>query len=138
MSKELEELEIAARKAQEAAYKANEAVREAKERAMEAEMEPLKELAAKAHDVFCRWNHTDGCGWGYETKATDPWKCSAHRRWLMHVATAVRGHDGTGYGQKTNPISIETYSEIVETIRILRVKYHDVLWLIQHGLEPRP
>ena len=27
---------------------------------------PIRTIAIKAHDLFCAWNHTDGCGWYYE------------------------------------------------------------------------
>jgi len=33
--------------------------------------EPHIKLATFLHDNLCRWNHTDGCGWGYE-KWEDP------------------------------------------------------------------
>lgn len=54
-----------------------------------ARRKPLRAIAKGAHDLLCRWNHTDGCGWGYE-EGSDPdsdacWSGHAHSRWLGAV-----------------------------------------------------
>jgi len=61
---------------------------------------PLRPIAEAAHSLFCNYNHTDGCGWGYETSSyrlpseedlTDAevkeitWGKQAHVRWLDKV-----------------------------------------------------
>jgi len=62
----------------------------------ELEAEPFFEVAEKAHHLFCTFNHTDGCGWGYEQDASTKWGIgtvsgySAHRRWLEKVMNISR------------------------------------------------
>lgn len=57
---------------------------EAELRQLEAEMErlnaltPAQEMAEALHEAWCRLNHTDGCGWGYEG---NDWLGHAHRSW---------------------------------------------------------
>ncbi|HCW07144.1 MAG TPA: hypothetical protein DGG95_07255 [Cytophagales bacterium] len=43
----------------------------------------VKALAIVLHDNFCGFNHTDGCGWGYEEGREDPWakECYSHTHW---------------------------------------------------------
>ena len=45
---------------------------------------PMKdtELAEALHDMLCRWNHTDGCGWFYETDEKTKWSGYAHKAYL--------------------------------------------------------
>lgn len=46
---------------------------------------PEQKLAVVMHEVMCHHNHTDGCGWYYETKNRQHrWegKGGAHDRWL--------------------------------------------------------
>lgn len=40
-------------------------------------------LAIKLHDKWCRWNHTDGCGWHYAIKdGVHDWSESSHQAYL--------------------------------------------------------
>lgn len=40
-------------------------------------------LAITLHEMLCRWNHTDGCGWEYEGKNGIPdWHGHAHGKYL--------------------------------------------------------
>lgn len=59
----------------------------------------LRPLAVKAHDAFCLWNHTDGCGWGYECdgysgKGKPPedevWDRDCHAKWLGQVEELLK------------------------------------------------
>lgn len=45
---------------------------------------PDKRLAEALHSLQCNWNHTDGCGWFYETDWKDIWtnKNSSHAHYL--------------------------------------------------------
>ena len=45
---------------------------------------PEKNLADVLHSKFCRWNHTDGCGWFYEQNSDKSWKWDgyAHTEYL--------------------------------------------------------
>lgn len=50
----------------------------------------LHPLAERAHGLFCKWNHTDGCSWGYEQTGEDSaWSGSAHQEWLKKIKTLV-------------------------------------------------
>jgi hypothetical protein len=43
------------------------------------------QLAICLHDSTCRWNHTDGCSWGYEIDPNYPggtWNGPEHSRYL--------------------------------------------------------
>jgi len=48
----------------------------------EERQKPIREITQQAHDALCSYNHTDGCGWGYEN---DNWNGYAHRRWLDKI-----------------------------------------------------
>lgn len=52
-----------------------------------AAMTPEQVLAQSLHDVWCRHNHTDGCGWMYEQdrRTGDNWNGSAHASWLSRA-----------------------------------------------------
>lgn len=40
-------------------------------------------LASTLHDLLCRWNHADGCGWFYEVKdGIDNWNGQSHEPYL--------------------------------------------------------
>jgi hypothetical protein len=55
-------------------------------------------IANVLHEIFCQWNHTDECGWFYETKWDSPrtWgKGTAHERylhWSLRLISSVRFH----------------------------------------------
>lgn len=41
---------------------------------------PEQRIAVRLHDLTCRWNHTDGCGWFYEfNNKQHDWNGSAHK-----------------------------------------------------------
>ena len=40
-------------------------------------------LAIMLHKRYCKWNHTDGCGWYYEIiEGRHKWEASEHAKWL--------------------------------------------------------
>ncbi len=43
-------------------------------------------VADLAHSLLCRWNHTDGCGYGYENNDTEGYE---HQRWVKAVEELV-------------------------------------------------
>lgn len=50
-------------------------------------------LAIKAHDLFCTYNHTDGCSWEYEIIGGEHmWSSDSHVRWLNKLEEAVTKH----------------------------------------------
>lgn len=53
-----------------------------KQAALEAEPAD-QQLARYLHDMMCKSNHTDGCGWYYETNnGVDDWLGRAHASYL--------------------------------------------------------
>lgn len=121
--------------AKETADRLHKAVDDAEYVAAQAALEPLKALAEKAHDILCRWNHTDGCGWGYEqdSKTGAPhWDGWAHRRWLTHIAAIV---NPDRYSRE-KPIPAETISALLDKVVELKQTHPDAIWLIRHRLEP--
>ena len=51
-----------------------------------ASLTPSQELAEEMHERWCRLNHTDGCGWGYE--GTD-WMGHAHSHWHKRASAIM-------------------------------------------------
>ena len=72
---------------------------------------PLRDLATKAHDGLCIYNHADGCGWGYEH---DNWNGWTHKRWLDKIEKIVADN------QKWNKITIAELEAIIDTITATR------------------
>jgi len=128
----IEELKRAEETALKALMKARDA-REAAERVeREKRLEPLKALAIRAHDTLCRWNHTDGCGWGYEKRdSVHDWNGWAHARWLRHLDEVVSGTS------QHRPVSVEALTDIIEAARVMREKHPDALWILRYRLEPQ-
>jgi hypothetical protein len=55
---------------------------------------PEYQLAIRLHDSFCRWNHTDGCGWHYEiTKGVHDWNGHSHGSWLKKARRVLTDCD---------------------------------------------
>lgn len=55
------------------------------------ENQPLAKLAIRLHDVFCGYNHTDGCAWGYEARNDKhDWSGQAHRRWMERTELVIK------------------------------------------------
>jgi hypothetical protein len=49
----------------------------------------LREIAGLFHSMMCPYNHTDGCGWGYEEDTGgDRWRLSSHAEWLRKTEVA--------------------------------------------------
>ena len=46
-------------------------------------LKPHERIAVGLHDILCRHNHTDGCGWYYEVKdGVHEWNKTTHKDWL--------------------------------------------------------
>ena len=66
---------------------------EAAEAALEARkaLPEDKELATEFHAMLCRWNHTDGCSWGY---FPDGWESDhAHKDYLARAREVLKHTD---------------------------------------------
>lgn len=102
-----------------------------------ASLEPLKALAVLAHDTCCAWNHTDGCGWGYEMSGGQHvWDGSEHQRWLVHVKSLIDGAPGSRYyGDAPKPgVPREALEDILNALAALRAKHRDALYLIRQRI----
>lgn len=97
----------------------------------DARLAPLKALAARAHDLLCPYNHTDGCSWGYEEGATDEWKGSAHHRWLTKIDKLVTGRP---YEKPT--ATVEEITLVLDAVEGLKPKVRTALDLLRRGLMP--
>ncbi|MCC7173403.1 MAG: hypothetical protein IT459_23360 [Planctomycetes bacterium] len=90
---------------------------------------PLRAVAKAAHDLLCRWNHTDGCGWGYE-EGSDPnsdacWNGWAHKRWLSAVETIVRSE------RWPSAMTTDDLSGLIESMRGVLSVHRDALLVIE-------
>ena len=95
-------------------------------------LQPLRILAERAHGLFCTHNHTDGCGWGYETDAADQdaiWACAAHERWLVVVEKILSGKRS----RYPRPCSVEALTEILDGIENLKAAHRDAVWIVRWG-----
>lgn len=45
---------------------------------------PEQQIAEYLHEKTCRWNHTDGCSWHYET-GNNKWSCGVHSEYLKRA-----------------------------------------------------
>jgi hypothetical protein len=51
---------------------------------------PVHQLAIELHNMQCRWNHTDGCGWYYEFQnKKDDWTGYAHTEYLKRASSLM-------------------------------------------------
>lgn len=98
-----------------------------REKKLEAELEQLRKdkeaatnttpevLAVFLHEKYCRHNHTDGCGWHYETSTkadvvTHNWNGDSHKRWLATTKGLLEFEAKHGIGR----------SELLDFINTIR------------------
>ena len=91
-----------------------------------AKLEPLKETAARAHDLLCPFNHTDGCSWEYEGGS---WQSDAHTRWLRKIDMLVNGDNYT-----KPKATLEEINIVLDAVADLKPKVRTALDLIRRGL----
>ena len=61
------------------------------------EMDPVEALAIVLHDMTCKSNHTDGCGWHYGIKDNViDWTTANHKEWLKKAKSLDEYIDGRG------------------------------------------
>lgn len=63
-----------------------------------AERERIYPLAELLHDVFCRYDHGDQCGWGYEG---NNWDAAEHVRWVDIAERLLEGIKRIQYDKPT-------------------------------------
>lgn len=123
----IEELEKEASAAQEKARKASEALERARDREAEARREPLRMLVERAHNCLCAYNHTDGCGWGYENS----WNGWSHNRWLSHYDQLINGD------RHNKPkVTLKEVETIISMVEELKPKVKSAMFLLRQGLVP--
>lgn len=108
--------------------------REALENAeRDSRLESIKPLVIRAHDLLCCWNHTDGCGWGYEVireTGKHNWQGWAHARWLRHFEELLLGKNS----KNSQPLSVEQLTKILDVVEELRKTNPLALHIIRHGI----
>lgn len=74
---------------------------------------PDHQLAKELHNMLCKWNHTDGCGWFYEFKnKEDDWTGHAHGAYLKKAQMLIHKCEQNG-------IPVESALEIYKDITTL-------------------
>lgn len=69
------------------------------------------QLARQLHNLLCQWNHTDGCGWYYESKnKKEDWAGQAHARYLSKARMLT-------HQCKTKNISTQNAIEIFKMVK---------------------
>lgn len=112
--------------AQDAAQKLAKRLEAMKRAEADAKLGPLKDTAARAHDLLCPYNHTDGCSWGYEGGS---WQSDAHARWLRKIDLLVNGNS---YDKpKATLAEINT---VLDAVQDLKPKVGTALELLRRGL----
>lgn len=73
--------------------------------------EDIKQLATTLHNTFCKWDHTEGCAWGYEEGewaraknhgwALGMWNddMRAHNRWRINAEKVLDRMRKGGYSE---------------------------------------
>lgn len=130
---DIRNLERVASAASEAARNQWAKVERAKKAAEIEALRPMRAAAKRAHDILCRYNHTDGCGWGYEEglDAEKTWAASSHYYWLKSIREAMEGSNNRP------PLSIEKLNAILDAVEQIKKVHPDAVWLIAYGIGPR-
>jgi hypothetical protein len=126
MTEEAKMLEAQLKDVQAAARKMSDRLDAIKRAEADAKLEPLKATAARAHDLLCPYNHTDGCSWGYEGGS---WQSDAHSRWLRKMDLLVNGNSYDKPKATLAEINI-----VLDAVADLKPKVRTALDLIRRGL----
>jgi hypothetical protein len=130
---ELQELKRRKISAEMALREAREAVEKYENSERDKRLEPLKELTIHAHDVLCRWDHSDGCGWYYEIhRGKHNWTGWSHARWLKHIESIVY----PSANDRNQAVSAETLKALLDWAEQGKKVHKDALWIIRHRMEP--
>lgn len=89
----------------------------------------LRPIAAIAHETLCRWNHTDGCGWGYEEgsnpNSDSAWNGYAHSRWLSAVDRIVKAE------RWPSAMTADELKRLLETMKAMTAVHRDALLVVE-------
>lgn len=130
---EVEALAHAEKVAEEAYRNARAAREKAERRGREERAQALRPIAERAHNLLCQWNHTDGCSWGYEERAEDPWSCDAHYQWLERYDKLIHGAPATGYSRAEAPVPVEDVIAVLDLVEQLSPSEKRVFALLRAG-----
>lgn len=132
---ELAEAEKKLKEVTDAQRAAQDAVKRAHFKLNSDRLTKLKPLVIRAHDLLCKWNHTDGCGWGYETSKEfvdgHNWDAYAHYSWLTKYDAIVNGADATSYRQATQPLGLEKLESFLSALEIMKKNNAEALLLFR-------
>jgi hypothetical protein len=81
----------------------------------------LKPVAEKAHNAICFYNHTDGCGWGYEN---NNWNGFSHRMWLDRVEKILNNKESF------KPITLEQLNLILDHVIAMKQINPSASWVV--------
>lgn len=102
------------------------ALQQARDKENAVRLEPVKALAARAHDLLCPYNHNDGCSWGYEK---NDWNSFSHAYWLRHYDSLLKVD-----GSKHNGYTMEELNKILDAVvELKKTGVKDILWLFRQG-----
>lgn len=89
------------------------------------EEEKLLPLVCQAHELFCQWNHCDGCGWHYEIDSKtnkhswDGGIYSAHARWLNKTKEMMIKYKW----------DLATLEEKLKEVKAFKAIHPDIFWI---------
>jgi hypothetical protein len=112
MKTEVEEKRAEIQNLQKALNKAKEKLEEMEREEIEQRQLPLRDIAVKAHECFCFWNHTDGCSWGYEEHSENCWNSYSHKSWLSKVEKVLGGERYVSVTKEDIECVLESISEL--------------------------
>jgi hypothetical protein len=118
-----------AEEARELARKLQDEFERAESAQEEARREPLKCVAERAHSLLCPYNHTDGCGWGYEKG----WLYGEHNRWLTHYSDLV---NGSRYRVNEPKMTLDEIGKILDAFEALQKSIPKAAYLFRHSMNP--
>ena len=132
LSTQIEELEAEANRLTKLAQEARSAHEHALKLKREAELEHLRPLAKKMHNILCPYNHCDACGWGYEVKdGEDNWDGYEHDRWLSRVQEILNPPERK---KRSTPMTAEKLHSLLDHVGEMKKIYPDALYMIRHEL----
>lgn len=132
MQSEIERLKELATIADRAQRQAREDLEKAEARERERRLDALKPLAIRAHDALCAWNHTDGCGWGYEIhNGVHNWNGTAHVQALRKIEEWIKPSQYS----RNEAIPVEELEQFIGIVEDIKAKFKPpFLWWLRHRL----
>lgn len=123
---DLEKLKADADRARKHAEELKRAVEAEENRRIQDELVPLRDLANKAHSNLCSYNHSDGCGWGYEEDGKNPqlWDGAEHQRWLKKIQSVIKE-------EKYTKLDSDKLNKILDLITEMKAVHPNAMHILQ-------